>query len=156
MRKDHVLRGHASVKEQFQTAAPTSETQKKTKPLPPFSVRFSEEERAYLNKQAGQQPLAAYVREVLFRDVDFSKKHIRRPTKKLRQPSVDHRALAEALGGLGQSRLASNMNQIAKAANVGTLPVTQELEQDLHDACAAIHEMRQLLITALGIKSEDA
>ncbi len=156
MRKDHVLRGHASVKEHFQVTATTPEIHKKAKPAPPFSIRFSEEERAYLNREAGSRPLAAYIRDKLFGDAKFSNRNFRRPTKKSRQPSVDHRALAEALGGLGQSRLASNMNQIAKAANVGTLPVTQELEQDLHDACAAIYEMRQMLITALGIKSEDA
>ncbi len=157
MRQDHALRGHPSLNELFDTETTTPETKrsKRSKHPPPFSIRFNEEERAYLDKQAGSQPLAAYIRQVLFEGADFSKKNLRRPKQKLGQPSVDHRVLAEALGNLGQSRLASNMNQIAKAANVGALPVTQDLERELHEACSVIRNMRHLLIEALGIKAED-
>ncbi len=63
---------------------------------------------------------------------------------------MDHVILAQLLGALGKSRLASNLNQIAKAANIGALPVTEELEAELHTACAEIGEMRDTLMTALG------
>ena len=44
------------------------------------------------------------------------------------------------------------MNQIAKAANIGALPVTPELEDELFAACAAIQDMKSELVTALGVK----
>ena len=58
------------------------------------------------------------------------------------------------LAELGQSRLASNMNQIARAANMGVLDVSAELTQDLEEASRSIAEMREMLIAALGLKPE--
>ena len=51
--------------------------------------------------------------------------------------SEDEQEHAAQLAGLGQSRLASNINQIAKAANMGALPVTPDLIDELYQACAA-------------------
>ena len=62
--------------------------------------------------------------------------------------------LAKSMGELGKSRLASNLNQIAKAANIGALPVSPELEDELSEACGAIQDMRDLLVKALGLKSK--
>jgi len=45
------------------------------------------------------------------------------------------------------------MNQIAKAANTGTLDTGPELAQDLREACVAIADMREILIEALGVKA---
>ena len=53
---------------------------------------------------------------------------------------------------LDSSRLASNMNQIAKALNIGSLELTPETETALLEACADIYEMRNMLIKALGLK----
>lgn len=39
--------------------------------------------------------------------------------------------LALLLSELGQSRLASNINQLAKAANMGTLDITPEIEREI-------------------------
>jgi hypothetical protein len=64
----------------------------------------------------------------------------------------DAQPLGQLLGLLGKSRLANNLNQLAKAANMGSLPVTQETESDLREACAAVFEMRLLLLKALGLK----
>ncbi len=53
---------------------------------------------------------------------------------------------------LGKSRLSANMNQIAKAANRGTLPLTPDLVGDLNAACSDIKYMRWLLVSSLGLK----
>ncbi|MEM8986540.1 MAG: plasmid mobilization relaxosome protein MobC [Pseudomonadota bacterium] len=74
--------------------------------------------------------------------------------RKKRSPVADDAALARVLGALGQSRLASNLNQIAKAANQGVLTVTPDLIDELSDACADVRAMRQDLIAALGFKLE--
>ena len=41
--------------------------------------------------------------------------------------------LAKLLGVLGKSRIANNINQLAKAANSGSLPVNEEVLQSIND-----------------------
>ncbi len=55
----------------------------------------------------------------------------------------DHEALGRVLGQLGNSRLSNNINQIAKAVNTGSLPVTPETKSELQKASAAIQAMRE-------------
>ena len=114
----------------------------------PFSLRFTAEERAWLDRRAGGKSLAAYIRAQVLGEAAKPRK------KATRRPNVDQKALAQALGELGQSRLSSNLNQIAKAANKGTLPVSSKLAAELSQACDDIASMRSELIQALGLKSE--
>ena len=116
-----------------------------SKSAPPFSLRLSEDERAILRRRAGSRPLGEYIRSKLFGD-KVSPRKLRH-----RNPSETDRTIATLLAGIGQSRLASNMNQIAKAANIGALPVTPDLVEELHQACADIAIIRQALVRALGI-----
>ena len=58
------------------------------------------------------------------------------------------------LAELGHSRLASNMNQLAKAANTGALDASEHTTREILEACWAIAQMRELLIRALGLKPE--
>lgn len=126
----------------------------KAKRPPPFSIRFTDDERARLDHERGVLSLAAYIRLKLFTAPDKQRAERKRLTRKHSSPSAELTALSHMLGGLGQSRLASNMNQIAKAANMGALPVTPELEAELLEACAAIQEMRGRLIEGLGVKAQ--
>lgn len=119
-----------------------SDAPSKSKPL---SVRFTEAEKARLGDLAGNTPLSQFIRERALGDATDRR-------AKVRQPLKDAEPLARLLGLLGQSRLASNLNQLAKAANHGSLPVTQEVEADLQAACAHVLEMRLLLLKALGVK----
>lgn len=111
---------------------------------PPFSLRLSFEERFALQHAAAGLPLGAYIRNKLF-DGDLTPRRTRG-----HHPVKDHAALAKVLGALGVSRLSSNLNQIARAAHIGALPVTPELEEELRDACAQIRGMRSDLLKALG------
>lgn len=115
---------------------------------PPFSLRLSADERAALESRAGSLPLASYIKLVLFGPDGTS---VRRP----RPVSADQALLAKVLAALGASRLASNLNQLAKLAHIGVLPVTQETEVELRRACADVGDMRALLMTALGIQQKD-
>ncbi len=112
----------------------------------PFSIRFSPEERALLEQRAGTKPLGAYIRECLLAEEAA-------PRKNLRKPRVDDQKAAQILAALGQSRLASNLNQLAKSANSGSLVVSTETERQLQQASMAVIAMREALFTALGIKS---
>ncbi len=120
----------------------------KAKPTTPFSLRLTFEERAKLESNAKGKSLGAYIRERLLGD-DAQKRMSRQ-----RRPTIDRVALAKALSDLGNSRLASNLNQIAKSAHNGTLPVGPELNADLMAACADIQLMRDELMRALRTGAE--
>lgn len=110
----------------------------------PFSLRLTPEERKALDELADGQPLGAYIKDALLnREV--------RPRTRGAKPVKDRAALAKLLGLLGQSRLSQNVNQLAKAANTGSLPLNEEVHRALLESCGAIHSMRDLLLTALGL-----
>ena len=60
--------------------------------------------------------------------------------------------MAQVLGRLGALRLSNNLNQLAKAANTGSLIITPEIETTLRNAYAEIRWMRQQLMQALGFE----
>ncbi len=112
---------------------------------PPFSLRLTFEERAKIEHDAAGMSLGGYIRSRLL-DPDWIA-----PRKRGKFPVKDHRALAQLLAMLGQSRLANNVNQLAKAANTGSLPVTPDTEEALLTAVREVSNMRALLIQALGV-----
>lgn len=111
---------------------------------PPFSLRLTYEERARLDAERGEKSIAAYIRERLFGANAAPRK------KRGNSPVQDKEALGRMAGALGQSRLSQNMNQLAKAVNTGSLPVTPETEAEIKEACREISEMRAALLAALG------
>lgn len=117
-------------------------------PSATLSVRLTHEERARLERDAAGMTLGAYIK---WRTFDPNKPPSRARGK---APVKDHQALAKLLGLLGQSRIANNLNQLARGANTGTLPVTEETEAALLEAVREVAELRRLLVAALGL--EDA
>jgi hypothetical protein len=118
------------------------------KPLHPVSLRMTFEEKAKLETDAAGLSLAAYIRSRLFDPNNPP------PRRRGKHPVKDHQALAKALGLLGQSRLSSNLNQLARSANSGSLPVTPDTEAALMSAVADVRELRRLLIEALNLEVE--
>jgi hypothetical protein len=110
-----------------------------------FTLRLAREDRERLEREAAGMSLGSYVRWRLFNPD--------RPPPRLRGkfPVKDHQALSAALGKLGQSRIASNLNQLTKASNSGSLVLTPELEAELREAIMMVAAIRQLLIEALGL-----
>ena len=111
----------------------------------PFAIRFTAGELAYLRSKAGRRPLGAWCRDQLLGE------HAEKRAE-LQQPRLDERQYAALLAALGHSHLSSNLNQLAKHANMGTLDVSQDTERQLQDAYAAIIAMRDALLTALQVK----
>jgi len=111
---------------------------------PPFSLRLTAAERARLESEAAGKTLGAYIRERLLGEDAAPRK------RKGNSPIKDHEALGRVLGALGQSRLSSNLNQLAKAVNTGSLPVTPETEAELRQACREVSDLRDELLRALG------
>ena len=116
-------------------------------PLYPVSLRMTFEEKANLELAAAGMSLSSYIRWRIFDPAS--------PPPKLRgkQPVKDHVALARLLAMMGQSRIGNNLNQLAKAVNSGSLPVTPETEAELLEAARAIVHMRRLLLEALQIEA---
>lgn len=128
----------------------SSDNQGKSQGSPaPFSLRLTFEERAALEKAAGNMPLGAYIRSQALGGKESRRR------KKRRRPIKDHKALAYVLGELGKARLASNLNQLARAVNTGSLPVTPETEKALQEACNDVRKMRIMLMRALDFPGSE-
>lgn len=132
----------------FREAAPAPAIGKSRKRTPPFSLRLSEAERTRLEREAGSLPLGAYLKAKVFGDCPPIR------SRRTGLPVEDKKALAQALALLGQSRMASNLNQLAKAVNMGALPLSPHAEEELRECCTAIREIRALLMRALGLQTE--
>lgn len=107
----------------------------------PFSLRLSFEERSELERLADGMPLGAFIKSRIF---------VGGAGSRLRTRQVDRKALAKILAAIGRSRVPQNLSQIARAANTGTLPVTPELEEELHVACGEIVSLRAEIMSAIG------
>lgn len=112
----------------------------------PYSMRFSKAERLRLDADAGSMPLAAYMRSRLF-DTPTPRRAYRRPVQ-------DEQALGEVLAALGNARLSSNLNQLAKVVYSGSLPVTPETEAAIKAVCATVQQMGGQLVQALGLPDD--
>lgn len=143
----------------FEAAKPraekkTTRPQQRRKRPPPFSIRFSDDELTQLRKEAGVLSIAAYIRLKLFTHPEQQGRQRKKLARKNAAPSAELTVISQLLGRFGESELASNMQDIAKAASIGALPVTPELEEELFEACKAIQCMRLDLIKALGVKAK--
>ncbi len=118
----------------------------------PFSIRLTFSERAILEQSAGHMPLGAYIRK---RVLDGMTEERKRKAKRPRRPVKDDVALAMLLAELGNAKLANNLNQLAKAANEGSLLITPDTEQAIRDAYTEILWMRRTLVAALGFELTD-
>jgi hypothetical protein len=114
----------------------------------PFSLRLTFEERAFLEKAAGGMPLGSYIRSSLLGD------DVKHPRRARRAKIEDKEALGRVLGKLGQSKLANNLNQLARAANSGSLDLDPDTKTELLSACADIRAMRADLMKALGLNAD--
>lgn len=110
----------------------------------PFSLRLTFEERAQIEKNAGTMPVGAYIKSLLLAD-DAPKYRKRR-----KSPVADQAALAQVLACLGATRIASNLNQLAHATNIGSFYFDEDTKRAIREACNDVRIMRQLLMEALG------
>lgn len=115
----------------------------KTTKTKPISVRLSPDERSLLEAQAGKLSLGEYVRARLFGQD-------RRP-RPVPAPKVEARQLAHVLAALGQAELAPLLRELLRSVKAGDLPAPEETQAAIAAACQATMEMRQALMSALGL-----
>ena len=111
----------------------------------PFSLRLTFEERAQIEANAGTMPVGAYIKSLLLAS-DAPKYRKRRSA-----PGADQELLAQVLACLGATRIANNLNQLARATNIGSFYFDDDTKRMIRDACNDVHIMRQMLMRALGI-----
>jgi hypothetical protein len=116
----------------------------KRRALAPFTLRLTVAERKRLEELAAGMTLSAYVRACVFADDIRLRKQ--RPSDKI----AEKKASAEALALLGQSRIASNLNQLAHHANLGILIVGPEEKAQIAEANEHLLAIRTLLMRDLG------
>lgn len=114
------------------------------KRLAPFSVRLSPEERARLEAEAQGIPLGTYIKA----------KALGSPPLKRATAVEDRQALARALALLGKTHYANNLNQLAHLANMGALPLTPEVMEELENTLRLIGEVRALIVKAMGVRKD--
>lgn len=110
----------------------------------PLTLRLTPEERARLEELAAGMTLSAYVRACVF--AKEAKRRKRRP----KDVVADKAAIAEALALLGQSRIASNLNQLAYHANIGIIVFDEVDKAQIAEANAHLAAIRALLLQGLG------
>lgn len=66
----------------------------------------------------------------------------------------DRQALAQALALLGKTHYANNLNQLAHLANMGALPLTPEVMEELESTLRLIGEVRALIVKAMGVRKD--
>ena len=115
----------------------------------PFSLRLSNQEREEIKNLADGLPMGQFIKDAILQNG-------MRPASSRRPRIQDQKLLAKLLGALGKSRIASNINQLAKAANSGSLPVNEEVLKSLKEATTAILWMRDTLIKAMGLKPQSS
>ena len=127
-----------------QAFANSTAARKRKRPAP-FSIRLSEDERAYLEGKAGNKPLGTYAREKLLGDAQA-------PRKPVKRQRMDYELLGRVLAELGRSELSSCLCILAMAAENGSLDVSDDVTKNLNLACADVRDMRVMLIQALGLR----
>ena len=133
-----------SARSQFKRAAGSERRTPKPKAISPITLRLTPEEREKLEELAQGMTLSAYIRACVFAE------ETRRRKRKPKSVVEDKKAAAEALALLGQSRIASNLNQLAYHANTGILVMGEDEKAQIAEANAHLLAIRGLLLRALG------
>ncbi|WP_299628108.1 hypothetical protein [uncultured Tateyamaria sp.] len=127
----------------FAAVASTSESGNR-RALSPLTLRLTPAERERLKVLAAGMTFSAYARACLFAE------DARTRAQAATDPVTNKKAMAEALALLGQSRIASNLNQLAYHANVGALIEDAETKEQIREANAHLLAIRTLLMEGLG------
>lgn len=128
----------------FSGATRTRQPAKRRSSISPVTLRLTPGERRRLEELADGMTLSAYIWACVFA------KEERRRKRRPKSTVEDKRAIAEALALLGQSRIASNLNQLAYQANIGVLIAGDEEKAQIAEANAHLVAIRALLMRALG------
>lgn len=116
----------------------------------PFTFRLNSQEREQLKKLAKNLDISqgAFIRAKVFDGLSIQQKHNKS------NALADRESLSQLLLLLGETRIANNLNQLAKHANMGNLNLkSEEIESQLEEAYATVQWMRKTLLKSLGLRA---
>lgn len=116
----------------------------------PVSVRLTEQERALLERVAAKQSLSSFMRECALTQAGQAPK----PRKEQQRPTEQKVQLAQILALLGASDIFRSMSTFAKLSEQGALPLSEETELQIQNACSNIKQIKTLLMRALRVKED--
>ncbi len=111
---------------------------------PPYSLRLTFEERQRLDRDAGNMPISAYIRERLFDEPS--------PRRRISPRLKEQEIFLEILKEFSDMRIANNLNQLAKASHEGRLILAPKTQENLEQACEAIKAIKTEILNHLGLK----
>jgi len=116
----------------------------------PLSIRLSPQEWKIVREEAARlgMSLSGYARKQILAEQTTPRR------TRGKAPVKDHKMLGQILSYIGQLRWASNLNQLAKAANQGLLILTPEVKAIILEACADIRMIKNMLMKALGLRDK--
>lgn len=110
-----------------------------------LGVKLTEAERAQVTRDAGRRSISDYVRLRLFGEDA-------RAERVPPAPRTDTRNFALALTALGQSEIAPSLRSLARSIEAGALPCDEETLNAIRASCAAVMQLRDDLVAALGLR----
>lgn len=124
--------------------SPYPKRRKRKKPPSPLSIRWTWEEKNDLVARAGDVPVSAYVKSVLFSDAA-------KPTRlSPRNPLLDHQLLGQILAQLGRNAFAPDLAALAEAVRSGSLPLDEITTKQIDQSVSDIARLRRTIMEALG------
>lgn len=119
-------------------------TKKKRTQTSPFSLRLTYEERAKLQRIAGNKTLGHYIRSRLFDEESLASR-----TEEIK----GRKTCAQILGIIGQSELGKNLRELSNAARSGSLIITPDTQAMLNTALQDVVAIKQVLLKELRVRS---
>ena len=108
MRQTDTLNTKVGVGRFFENAAEQPKPPRKKHPSP-VTLRLTKDERARLEKDAGDSSLSAHIRWCV----------LKKGGPRKNEPVKDREMLAQVLGLLGKTRIANNLNQLNRPVFIG-------------------------------------
>jgi len=125
-------------------STPYPKRRKHVKPPSPLSIRWTWEEKNDLVARAGDVPVSAYVKSVLFSDAA-------KPARlSPRNPLLDHQLLGQILAQLGRNAFAPDLAVLAEAVRSGSLPLDEITTNQIEQSVSDIAKLRRTIMEALG------
>ena len=109
------------------------------------TLRLSDDEFGVLKSRAQGKSLSAYIRACIFESETTPRKVRSRTALK------SETAIAQVLGLLGQSEIATNLSELTDYAREGSLLLDDVTFQQIEEAHSVVMSMRDHLMAALGL-----
>ena len=110
------------------------------------TVRVTPEEKVRLETDAAGTSISAHVRDRLFGE------SVKPRRTRGRFPVKDYEALSRVLRALGKAKLYNNLHLILLALDEQRIAMEPPLEAELRDTFAVVCQMREDLVSALGLQ----